>query len=113
VAGDVAKWASFYTDDAVVLAPDAPPVQGKANMQKWAEPMLKDKPEVSFNVAKIEVARSGDLAYEWGTARMASRQEGQGHRNDRQVSYRVEEAGRRELEGRSRYDDPRSPQAKS
>ena len=67
----MAKWASFYTDDAVVLAPDAPPVQGKANMQKWAEPMLKDKPEVSFNVAKIEVARSGDLAYEWGTARMA------------------------------------------
>ncbi len=71
LAGDAAKWASFYADDAVGLFPDAPLIQGKADMQKWFEAMLKDKLEGSFNLGKIEVAKSGDLAYEWATGKIA------------------------------------------
>lgn len=70
-AADPAKWASFYTDDAVGMAVDSPVVQGKENMQKYMEAMLKEKPEFSFNVAKVEVAKSGDLAYQWGTGKVA------------------------------------------
>lgn len=69
-AWDAAKAASFYTDDVVGMAPDAPVVQGKENMQKYLEAMMKEKPEFSFNTAKVEVARSGDLAYDWGTGKM-------------------------------------------
>jgi uncharacterized protein (TIGR02246 family) len=67
---DAAKAASFYTDDVVGMAPDAPVAQGKENMQKYLEAMMKEKPEFSFNTAKVEVARSGDLAYNWGTGKM-------------------------------------------
>lgn len=72
VAMDAAKVASFYTDDAVTMWPDAPLVQGKENTQKYFEGMFQAKPEnSSFNVAKVEVARSGDVAYEWGTGKVA------------------------------------------
>lgn len=70
-AFDSAKLASFYTDDTVFMAPDARVVQGRENMQKYLETMMKEKPEFSFNTAKAEVARSGDLAYSWGTGKMA------------------------------------------
>jgi uncharacterized protein (TIGR02246 family) len=72
-ASDPAKWASFYTDDAVGMAPDAPLVQGKENMQKYLEAMLKEKPEFSFNVVKVEVAKSGDVAYGWGTGKITAK----------------------------------------
>jgi uncharacterized protein (TIGR02246 family) len=70
-AFDAAKAVSFYTDDVVGMAPDAPVVQGKQNMQKYIEAMVKEKPEFSFNTAKVEVARSGDLAYDWATGKIA------------------------------------------
>ena len=72
-AFDSAKLASFYTDDAVLMAPDAPVVQGRENMQKYFETMLKEKPEFAFNTAKVEVARSGDLAYSWGTGKVTGK----------------------------------------
>jgi len=70
LAGDAAKWASYYADDTVIMAPDAPLIHGRAEAQKCAEGMLKEKPSGSFNMVKIEVARSGDVAYEWGTAKI-------------------------------------------
>jgi uncharacterized protein (TIGR02246 family) len=71
VTMDAAKVASFYTDDAITMWPDAPLVQGKENTQKYFEGMFQAKPEnFSFNVAKVEVARSGDVAYEWGTGKL-------------------------------------------
>jgi uncharacterized protein (TIGR02246 family) len=69
-AFDSAKLASFYTDDAVFMAPDAPVVQGRENMRKYLETMFKEKPDFSFNTAKVEVAQSGDLAYSWGNGKV-------------------------------------------
>jgi len=70
-AFDAAKLASFYADDAVVMTPDAPLIRGREDMQKSLEAMMKMKPEFTFTTAKVEVARSGDLAYNWGTGKMA------------------------------------------
>jgi uncharacterized protein (TIGR02246 family) len=63
---DPAKAASFYTDDVVGMGVDAPVVQGKENMQKFFETIMKDKPDIAWTPVKVEVARSGDLAYSWG-----------------------------------------------
>jgi len=68
---DPAEAASFYTDDVVGMAVDAPMVQGKGNMQKYFETMMKDKPEISWKPVKVEVARSGDLAYSWGSGKVS------------------------------------------
>ena len=68
---DPAKAASFYTDNVVGMVVDAPMVQGKENMQKYFETMMKDKPKLSWKPVKVEVARSGDLAYSWGTGKMS------------------------------------------
>lgn len=70
LAGDAAKWASYYADDTIIMAPDAPLIHGRAEAQKWVEGMMKEKPDGSFTVVKVEFARSGDLAYEWGTGKL-------------------------------------------
>jgi len=68
---DPAKTASFYTDDVVGMSPDSPVVQGKDNNQKFFETIMKEKPEGSWTPDKVEVARSGDLAYSWGRGNMS------------------------------------------
>jgi len=70
-AMDAAKAASGYTDDAVFMPPGAPLIRGKADLQKSLEAGLKDKPEFTVDAPKIEVAKSGDVAYEWVTGKMA------------------------------------------
>jgi uncharacterized protein (TIGR02246 family) len=70
---DPAKAVSFYIDDVVAMAPDAPVVQGRENAQKYIETMMKEKPEISVNTAKVEVARSGDLAYSRGTGKVKTK----------------------------------------
>ena len=68
---DPAEAASFYTDDVVGMAVDAPTIQGKENMQKYFETMMKSKPELSWKPVKVEVARSGDLAYSRGIGKLS------------------------------------------
>jgi uncharacterized protein (TIGR02246 family) len=68
---DAAKAASFYSDDVVGMTADAPVIQGKENAQKYFDKWMSEKPEVSWNPVKVEVARSGDLAYTWGTGKMS------------------------------------------
>jgi uncharacterized protein (TIGR02246 family) len=70
-AMDAAKAVSGYTDDAVFMSPDEPLIRGKAGLQKILEEMLKDKPEFSMDAPEIEIAKSGDVAYEWATGRMS------------------------------------------
>ena len=70
---DPVKAVSFYTDDIIGMGADAPVVQGKANMQQYFEKMMQEKPQISFSTTKVEVARSGDLAYSWGTAKVGIR----------------------------------------
>ena len=67
VANDVDGTVSYYADDAYLLAPNAPIASGKPAIRAvWAS-MLSPEVTVSWQVSKVEVARSGDLAYLMGT----------------------------------------------
>jgi uncharacterized protein (TIGR02246 family) len=68
VAKDLDKAVSFYTDDAVQMSPKAPATKGKENIRKnWAPMLAMPGPGLSFQTTTVEVARSGDIAYETGT----------------------------------------------
>ncbi|HJZ51751.1 MAG TPA: SgcJ/EcaC family oxidoreductase [Candidatus Acidoferrales bacterium] len=67
-AKDIDKAVSFYGDGAVVMSPKAPAVHGSENIRKgWAEGFATPGPGLSWRTTAVEVARSGDLAYENGT----------------------------------------------
>jgi uncharacterized protein (TIGR02246 family) len=67
-AKDVDKSISFYSDDVVMMPPKAPVVNGKdAAKQGWTQMLALPGPGLTFQTTAVEVARSGDLAYETGT----------------------------------------------
>lgn len=64
---DAAQAASFYAEDASLLAPGVPMVTGKEAIEKTlAEMMRAPGFALRFAPTKINVSSSGDLAYEWG-----------------------------------------------
>ena len=64
-AKDAEKFVSFYAQDAVVMLTGAPDLKGKAAIQETLGGMMKDPAfNLSWQTSGIEVARSGDLAYE-------------------------------------------------
>jgi ketosteroid isomerase-like protein len=66
-ARDVDSTVSYYTDDASVLSPNAPIATDKKSVRAiWTE-MLVPALSVSWQVSKVEVARSGDLGVVVGT----------------------------------------------
>jgi uncharacterized protein (TIGR02246 family) len=66
-AKDAAATASFYADNAVLMAPGGPASNGKDAILKGFTAMMADKNfALSFAPAKIEVAKSSDLAYDLG-----------------------------------------------
>ena len=63
--------ADFYAADAVVLAPNAPIAKdAKSIRDVWAS-MLGPNSAVSWKVSKVEVAKSGDIGYVYGTYSMS------------------------------------------
>jgi ketosteroid isomerase-like protein len=65
---DVDKTISYYSDDAVVMPPNIPTLTGKEPIRTLWNSML-GSPDFSggWKATKVEVARSGDLAYISGT----------------------------------------------
>lgn len=65
---DVAKTVSFYADDANVMPPNSAVLTGQAPIRALWKGML-EAPGFSggWKPTKVEVARSGDLAYVTGT----------------------------------------------
>jgi len=64
---DLQATLSFYSDDAVVLPGNAPiAADKKAIRELWAR-MLGPGTAVSWKVTKVEVAKSGELGYLYGT----------------------------------------------
>ena len=63
-ARDVEKAISYYADDAVVMPPNIPTLTGKEPIRSLWKSML-DSPSFTggWKATKVEVARSGDLAY--------------------------------------------------
>ena len=70
-AKDAEKFASFYSDDATVILEAAPDVKGIAAIRETLSGMMQDPNfALSFETTAVEVARSGDLAYELATYSM-------------------------------------------
>jgi uncharacterized protein (TIGR02246 family) len=64
---DPAKFAAFYAEDAEFLFENMPRVSGRTAIAEALGPMMQDPNwALTFTPAKVEVARSGDLAYETG-----------------------------------------------
>jgi uncharacterized protein (TIGR02246 family) len=67
-AKDLDKIVGVYTDDAVYFVNNGALVKGKDNIKMSWQPMLGSPgTTLSWTTSYIEVARSGDLAYEYGT----------------------------------------------
>jgi ketosteroid isomerase-like protein len=65
---DLDKTVSFYADDASALPFNAPIATGKDQIkQLWSNLMAKPGFSLTFAPTKIDVAKSGELAYEVGT----------------------------------------------
>lgn len=67
VAKDAATASSFFALEAIEMPPNTPPVVGRDAIRKWFEGWLNAPgTSVTFSPVTIEVARSGDIAYERG-----------------------------------------------
>ena len=74
-ARDAIKTASFWADDAQFAVPGSGLITGRANLNKFAEDAFKDKNfNITWTLDKLEVAASGDLAYETATETVTSTQ---------------------------------------
>jgi uncharacterized protein (TIGR02246 family) len=73
-AKDVNKAVSFYADDALQFHDKGPLAKGKTEIRAgWEQLEAEPGANLSFALTGIEVARSGDLAYEYGTFDFASK----------------------------------------
>jgi len=70
-AKDAARFASFYTEDGVIMLEDSPDIRGMAAIREGLAGMMQDPNfALSFAADTVTVARAGDLAYEMGTFSM-------------------------------------------
>ena len=66
-AKDLEGTVAYYSDDASVFPPNAPVASGKQGIHAvWAD-VIASASAISWQTDKVEVARSGDLAYLTGT----------------------------------------------
>jgi uncharacterized protein (TIGR02246 family) len=68
---DPDKVMAFYADDAILMTPGAEMVRGKDALRDGMKQMLAD-PAISltFQSSRVDVAKSGDLAYSAGTYKL-------------------------------------------
>ena len=67
-AKDVDKTVSFYSDDAIVMPPNASAATTKEAIRKvWQDLLASPGLGISWKTTKVEVAKSGDLACVSGT----------------------------------------------
>ena len=70
---DADKIAAFYSGDASVLITDSPIITGIPAITAALKPMIADKNfSITFASDKVDVAKSGDIAYSLGTYTMTS-----------------------------------------
>jgi uncharacterized protein (TIGR02246 family) len=67
-AKDLDKSVSYYAEDAVYLTDKGAMVNGKNSIRMvWKDVVAPTAPTLTFATSYVEVARSGDIAYEYGT----------------------------------------------
>jgi ketosteroid isomerase-like protein len=66
-AKDVDKAVSFYATDGIQLTDKGPLVDDAATLHAgWQKMLALPGPGLSLQTSKVEVAKSGDIAYEYG-----------------------------------------------
>ena len=69
---DPDKLVAHYADDAVLMSPGMPASSGKAAIRNTLKQMVSDPAfSLKFQASKVEIARSGDVAYTQGSYTMA------------------------------------------
>ena len=67
-AKDVDKTVSFYSDDAIVMPPNALAATTKAAIRNlWSSLLTSPGVNMNWKTTKVEVSKSGDMAYASGT----------------------------------------------
>src|SRR6266567_372222 len=67
-AKDIDKTVSYYSEDAIVMPPNAPIAATRETIRSaWKEILTSPGAAISWKATKVEVAKSGDLAYGSGT----------------------------------------------
>jgi uncharacterized protein (TIGR02246 family) len=67
-AKDADKIVSYYSEDAIVLPPNAAALTNKeAIRETWTELVASPDLKISWNTTRVEVSKSGDMAYASGT----------------------------------------------
>jgi uncharacterized protein (TIGR02246 family) len=85
--GDAASVAALYSEDAVVLPPDAPMISGRAAIEEfWRGLMATGARDV--DLVTLRLAGSGDVMHEVGRATIKIQPEG-GEANTLRVKYVV------------------------
>jgi uncharacterized protein (TIGR02246 family) len=69
---NVDEWVAFYADDAVILPANDKTASGKESIRKViGEMFAMPNVVIAWQPTKVEVAKSGDLAYLYGTYQMS------------------------------------------
>ena len=68
---DVDSFAKYYADDASVLMPNAPILNGREAIQGAIKPMLADPNfALTFQASRVEASKGGDFVYTQGSYTM-------------------------------------------
>ena len=71
---DIDKEMGYIAEDAFVIPPNGPAVVGAENLRKLLEEMVKTEViSMSGGQRRIEVSKSGDLAYDFGDYRIVNK----------------------------------------
>ncbi len=71
-AKDADAFVAYYTDDASVLMPNAPIFTGKPAIKDSLKPMMSDPNfSLTFMPTRVEVSKSGDMAFTQGPYKMS------------------------------------------
>jgi len=68
---DLDGTVAFYSDDAVLLPPNAPIARDRKSIRESWAGLLGPNTALSWKVTKVEVAKSGELGYLYGTYRLS------------------------------------------
>jgi len=70
---DPNKIAAYYADDAVLMTPGMEAASGKDAIAGFMKGMANDPAfSLQFKASKVEVAKSGDVGYSWGTYQLTA-----------------------------------------
>jgi uncharacterized protein (TIGR02246 family) len=68
---DLEGTVAFYADDAVLLPPNAPMARDRKSIRESWAGLLGPNTAVAWKVSRVEVAKSGELGYLYGTYSLA------------------------------------------